>query len=236
MALFLRPAYKKHDEADLQEIRRMAPGGGNGLCMGHGRVCHNYVCVCRHLVHWPRPFNPCAEVPTSKMRDQKPGLSNRHFKLFLDLMPARMHSWNLQMLANSSKLFSLLLSIGRGRCIFNYVSPMNNLVLHYKFLARLLIQGVQDHFLEKEMAMTLTLYPLNPTLLKPKCGWQLLVQFSFWVIAISYPKKMVFDTRYYWELMPPNVSARRQHFRRRHNVDLIKYELLFVKQNLKSNL
>ena len=140
MALFLRPPYKKHDEADLQEIRRLAPGGGNGLRVGHGRVCHNYVCICRHLVHWPRPFDPCAEVPTGQMRDQKPGLPNRHFKLFLDLMPTWMHSWNLQMLANSSKLFShyYYSPKGGGRCIFN-VSPMNNLVFHYKFSRKAIV-------------------------------------------------------------------------------------------------
>ena len=69
MALFLRLTSEKHHEEDLQQIRRLAPGGGNGVRVGHGRVRHHHVCICRHLVHRPRPFDPRPEVSTGQMRD-----------------------------------------------------------------------------------------------------------------------------------------------------------------------
>ena len=92
----------------------MAAGNRNGFCVGHGRPIYNHFCICCHLVHRSGLVDAGFAIQTRPMFYQKSCFSGWYFKLFLDILSTWLHSWNLQMLANSSKylIFSIPTYLG----------------------------------------------------------------------------------------------------------------------------
>ena len=62
------------------------------------------------------------------------------------------------------------------KSVLKTISLMRNLLF---FVVSLRLQGGQDHFFPKEMAITLDRYTSDPKLVKSKCVWQLYIFSAF---------------------------------------------------------